>query len=726
MLENRKESSSVNDLNRGGQVLMHFLRMLHQTLARYAKVVLFVFLSVTAFFSYKMTDQTDWYMGLKYGYSYTLVNIVGWENGKTNLKLPNGRVVLVTDKQIANSGTMQGHAYRLLENFAKGGLISTGIALTFAWLLFRYLKRKGRDERNDEHIRGAKLATKEELIDAVKEKIKKERNPSRISIAGVPLLPEQENSGIALIGSPGVGKSTTYRDVLSQLRAQKRKCVLYDIGGEFTKYFYRPGKDIILNAFDERSASWDFWCEGKNPAMYDKMAKAAIPDAKGGGDPFWTVAPQLFYSALLEELGKRYAVPKVDHLMNIILKMSDDKIAQVVATTDARNIINLELDKLAGSVRAVATAYTRNFKYLSLMKGPRFSFKEWARNEDSDAWVFITVRDDMKETLKSMTTMLVESALTSILTLEADEQRLIGVILDEFGTLHEIPSFSNFISTCRKYGGMPVIGFQSNSQIDAIYGDKTATVLMDSMGVLAAFRINGKDGAKWLSEQLGDQEKEEALENISYGANETRDATNVNRNNKESHIVLKSEIQELDNRYLYLRLGRGLPVALLESAYVKMRKLQPELLEIDYFKDDSNSRLFTKENEITPEEIVAAMNSNNEAKEQNKFAPKKTLQSTPSQTMEDVFEQVVGGGARPSINPGDTPSNSDTPHLDAATTSTTESETQSDDSGDFIDEFSTVDLTALAMEREDDKPLANEQKDNVQPTVDIFSGFKFP
>lgn len=722
MLDKKQDSSAVDDLNRGGQVLMHFLRMLHQTLARYARAVAFVFLAMTVFFTYKMTNETDWYMGFKYGYSYSLVNYVGWENGKTSLKLPNGRTITVMDKQIARSGVMQQHAINLVENLVKGALLSTTIALVFAWFLYRYLRRKGKEERNDEHIRGVELATKDELIDAVKEKLKTERNPSRISIAGVPLLPEQENTGIALIGSPSVGKSTTIRDLLSQLRAQKRKCVLYDISGEFTKYFYRPGIDKILNVFDERSASWDFWCEGKNPAMYDRLAKAAIPQSPSGGDPFWTIAPQLLFSALLEELGKRFSVPQVEHLMNIILKMPDEKIAQVVATTDARNIMNLELDKLAGSVRAVVSAYTRNFKYLSLMKGPRFSFREWAKDEDSEAWVFITVRDDMKATLKPLITMMIESALSAILTLEPDEQRLIGVSVDEIGTLHEIPTFDDFISTCRKFGGMPIIGFQSNSQLDAIYGEKKSTVLMDSMGTLAAFRINGGVGAKWLAEQMGDREKEEALENTSFGANDMRDATNVNRSNKEQNIVMRSMINALDNRNFYLKLGRGLPVAMVESPYVKMPILHPGIIENNYFTDDSKKRLFSSENEITPEAIVEKINRDVHAQSQNRFVPKDKDKPVATTSMDAVFEQVVGSGHKPEKSAQD----NQKPTTEDSGNTGTDDDVADNGTGDFVGDFSTVDLTALAMEREDDKPHENEQKDNVQPTVDIFSGFKFP
>ncbi|KAE9825282.1 type IV secretion system DNA-binding domain-containing protein, partial [Escherichia coli] len=134
------------------------------------------------------------------------------------------------------------------------------------------------------------------------------------------------------------------------------------------------------------------------------------------------------------------------------------------------------------SVRAVITAYTRNFKHLALPTGPRFSFKNWAQDEDSDAWVFITVRDDLKDTLKPMITMMVESALSSILTLEPSQERLIGTSIDEAGTLQEIPSLPDFMSTCRKFGGFPILGFQSNAQTDVVYGEKKSQILMAGIG----------------------------------------------------------------------------------------------------------------------------------------------------------------------------------------------------------------------------------------------------
>ncbi|EFR6141838.1 type IV secretion system DNA-binding domain-containing protein [Salmonella enterica] len=716
MSDKKQENSTVSELNRGGQVLMHFIRMLHQTLMRYFKIVFIVFALSTGLMTYRFTDSTDWYMGLKYYYSSMFVNHLGMVNGKTSLRLPDGRLVNVTDKQIVSSAVMQNHAAILYSNLLRSLLYSALIALIAAWYLFRFVLKKGKDESKEEHVRGAKAVGINDLIAAANDRVKEDGRPSRISIAGVPLIRFQENSGIAMIGSPGTGKSTTARDVLRQARGLRQKAVLYDISGEFTKRFYRPGKDVILNVFDTRSHSWDFWAEGKNPAMYDRLAKAAIPDHNSGGDPFWTEAPRLLFSALLEQLGRRFKQPKVEHLMNIILRMSNDKIAKVVATTDARNVMNLELDKLAGSVRAVITAYTRNFKHLALPTGPRFSFREWAHDEDSDAWVFITVRDDMKETLKPMMTMMLESAMSAILTLEPSEDRLIVTGVDEAGTLHEIPSLCDFISTCRKFGGFPFLGFQSNAQAESTYGDKKAQILMDSIGSLAAFRINGVKGASWLAEQLGDQEVEKPNENTSYGANEVRDATTINRASKEQNLVLKSEIMSLPDNTCYLRLGRGLPVAKIKMPFDNMKLLHPGIIETKALRDENFMALYTQENEIKPEDVLDTIYKEMDSAElkpqkpQGKVPPDEDSGKSKAQILDDVINTFTGDkGANPQS--GD---NTDSPVsvVNVVPASEPVVANMSPDSPDPDEKLNTLNPIAQAMQAQSVKAESDTEEDD--------------
>lgn len=186
MSDKKQDNSTVSELNCGGQVLMHFIRMLHQTLMRYFKIVFIVFALSTGLMTYRFTDSTDWYMGLKYYYSSMFVNHLGMVNGKTSLRLPDGRLVNVTDKQIVSSAVMQDHASILYSNLLRSLLFSALIALIAAWYLFRFVLKKGKDESKEEHVRGAKAVGINDLIAAAKDRVKEDGRPSRISIAGVP------------------------------------------------------------------------------------------------------------------------------------------------------------------------------------------------------------------------------------------------------------------------------------------------------------------------------------------------------------------------------------------------------------------------------------------------------------------------------------------------------------------------------------------------------------
>lgn len=673
MINSKKQNSTVVELNRGGQTLIHFLRMLHQTLKRYFRAVFAVYTISSGFLAYLLTNPLDRYMGFKYYFCKLQYDYLNFKTSTANLTLPDGRVVVTNNQSIVNSPMMQKHGDALYSNLLHGGIIAGVIALLSAYLLFRYLVRRGRNEAKDEHVRGSELATHSKLREAALQKVMNDGQESRIRFADIPLIRYQENSGIGLSGSPGTGKSTAMRDLLRQLRQQKRKAVVYDISGEFVKRFYRPGIDIILNCFDARSHQWDVWCEGNHEMVFDRLAKAAIPSTKAG-DPFWTLSAQLFFSSLTHSFSLRSEKPEMAHLMHTILRMSADQIANVLADTDARNVINVDAEKLASSVRAIVTAYTRNLKYFAHAKGKRFSFREWARDENSEATVFITVRDDMMEALRSPISMMLESAISAILSLEADENRLIGVFIDELKTLNDLPSLPNLINTGRKFGAFPVLGFQSPYQMYELMGESGAKSLFDSLGTFAAFRINGMDGAKWSAYQLGDREKEVANENTSFGANDVRDAVSVNHNQQEGQLLLASEIFALNDLNCYLKLNRGLPVSHIKFKHDGMKDIAPAILEADFIKNAENMNTFTFDNKDSPEAIIAAI---------NKDAQSRNIKDIRSWEGQKKANEARASGAAATASASAYPA-------------PTESETES---GEGIS--GGVDLMAVALERED-------------------------
>ncbi|WP_238149559.1 type IV secretion system DNA-binding domain-containing protein [Arsenophonus endosymbiont of Aleurodicus floccissimus] len=52
-------------------------------------------------------------------------------------------------------------------------------------------------------------------------------------------------------------KSTVINDLLTQVRKQRKRAIVYDKGNNFIPLFYQEGKDIILNPMDARCPNWD-------------------------------------------------------------------------------------------------------------------------------------------------------------------------------------------------------------------------------------------------------------------------------------------------------------------------------------------------------------------------------------------------------------------------------------------------------------------------------------
>lgn len=589
--------NSLTSITRGGQIFNNFVVMFFQVIKQYFVWLVGFFLLITAAMSYLITTPSDRHYGAYQLVSSIQVNHIGNGDNFLRLDLLDGSSNRVTWRQIYTNRLMKSYAEALTFKIYLSAIVALIPTLLLAVAIAKWMRRKGEKIAEDEHVRGLELGSISDIKRIVAKIEKETKQRSLFSISGVPLPPFQECSGILLTGSPGVGKSTTYRDILLQLRAQKSKAFIYDISGEFVRKFYRPGIDVILNPFDKRSASWDVWAEGKHEIAYNRIAQACIRK-EDSGDPFWTIAPQLVLSALIDKVAKSCTEPSMHDLMHIILHLPDEYMANIVAGTDAASVLNMNVEKLAGSIRAIISTNLRSFKYLH-GAGERFSFRSWV-NDDTDRWVFITARDDLKSTLTPLITVWIEMALSAILSGATNEAagtpyRRVGAFVDELATLNPIPSLVEFVATSRKFGGFPVFGIQSNSQGVALYGKDRFEAFTDSIGTVMAFRTNGAEGAEWAAKQLGKQESQQTTENASYGANSIRDAVNVNKVRKEQEVVISGQIQQLPDLVSYLRLGRGLPLVQLKIPPVSLPDVAEafeKTLDLEDYKPTDVSNLY--------------------------------------------------------------------------------------------------------------------------------------
>ena len=178
-------------------------------------------------------------------------------------------------------------------------------------------------------------------------------------------------------------------DLVTQIRKRGERCVLYDKMGNYTRPFFDPGRDVLLNPLDARS-----------PRDFDTMAAALIPQHKDTVDPFWvTAARQLFANGAggLREKGCKENKVLVDHLLKIDLTA----LAEAMEGTVAQSIVDPENPKTALSVRAMLTVNIGALEYLP-DTGPPFSIRDWVSDEDRGGFLFLISRGDQHASLRGL------------------------------------------------------------------------------------------------------------------------------------------------------------------------------------------------------------------------------------------------------------------------------------------------------------------------------------
>lgn len=135
---------------------------------------------------------------------------------------------------------------------------------------------KGADTR---FVKGGQIISETELIKKAKKYFRAEE--------GIPLIGELKISeklawwdrfhteSMGIWGLPGRGKSVLVDGLFLKLR-QKENGVVLSWADEVQKHF-RPGKDLLLNFFDGRTLSWNFFKDFKNNEDFRLAAHSLIP-----------------------------------------------------------------------------------------------------------------------------------------------------------------------------------------------------------------------------------------------------------------------------------------------------------------------------------------------------------------------------------------------------------------------------------------------------------------
>ena len=562
---------------RGGQTVFHSIRMWGQMFQAAMLFAAFMTVAVPAWNLWNRTTGAEWYAAGM----VTLAELklaVGYEpDSGQEVRFADGTTGVMKIRDVAASVPARMARERIkAETFRSawlGAKVGAGIiGLFLAWFWYRGVQL-GRRRR----IRGAELVTAGELRRRVRPAHLRalDRLPGGgrlrpYSIAGIPYPERTETQHTIVSGTTGSGKTVLISDLVAQIRARGERCVIYDKMGSYTRAFFDPDRDVLMNPLDARAPRWSPFLEARNPRDFDMMAAALIPQQKDTVDPFWVTAARQLFSNGAGVFWKKGVTENrilVDHL----LKTDLTALAEAMEGTVAQSIVDPDNPKTALSVRAMLTANLSALEFLP-DTGKPFSIREWISRDDGardgGSFLFLTSRGDQHASLRGLISTWLEIAVNAMLTLAQDDGRRIWVILDELPTLHQVPSLQPGLAESRQFGGCFVLGVQVASALRDLYGRNGAETISGLCGTRVVLAAPDRDTAQWSADSLGRSEVEEVAEGYSYGANTIRDGVSLTPRRELRALALPSEIMRLPNLEGYLKFPGPLPVASIRLKYV--------------------------------------------------------------------------------------------------------------------------------------------------------------
>ncbi len=562
---------------RGGQTLLHDARMWGQ-LARWGIAGLVLAIVLTPAVSiFTTTSAHEWRVlglgtlaeaKLAIGYSHDSGQRYEWGDGVQ---------VIESISLIASDPRIERVRRRLLTAIHAGawrglwlGLSCVAAFVIVFWLLGRRMARARR-------IRGAEMTKAQALgrrVLPLHARIAGAFFPSarksRPQVAGVPWPERAETQHTIVSGTTGSGKTVLISDLVAQIRERGERCILYDKMGSYTRAFFDPARDVLMNPLDARAPRWSPFLEARTSRDFDTMAAALIPQQKDTVDPFWVTAARQLFANGAGVLWKR-GVTENNVLVEHLLKTELTSLAEAMEGTVAQSIVDPENPKTALSVRAMLTAHLGALEFLP-DSGKPFSIREWVEREDESGFLFLTSRGDQHASLRGLISTWLEIAVNALLSLARDDARRVWVVLDELPTLHQVPSLQPGLAESRQFGGCFVLGIQVISALRDLYGRNGAETVSGLCGTRVVLAAPDQETARWSAESLGRGEVTEYAEGLSYGASAMRDGVSLTQRREMRPLALPSEIMRLENLHGYLKFPGPWPVARIELDYVERPK----------------------------------------------------------------------------------------------------------------------------------------------------------
>jgi type IV conjugative transfer system coupling protein TraD len=573
---------SIKNTTRGGQVILHNLRMIAQVLQKVALWLLPIGLLAAVGWFFLITNPDDQWIGRQW-LSAELKLWIHNSHFQQTFVFSSGQTMKVTVGQIISAPFVQKTVIQL-----QAAAYASVWAGLIVWVLsiigvLIWLKRRGEAYTAHKPLKGDRLC---KASQARKQIIAQNRSSTLDLVFGrerLPLPPSAELQHILVHGTTGTGKSTVIKELLDHIRRRGERAIVYDKSCSLVSHFYQPEQDKLLNPLDQRGADWNIWRECRDKTDYENLAAALIPMTATAQDPFWVNAARTIFAAAASRLHQ-HTNPRILPLLKTLLTANVGQLQELLKGTEAESLMSEKTEKTAISIKSVLATYLKSLCYIRDIHNP-FSIRQWIHDDQAKQWLFISSTGDRHESLKPLISAWLDIAINALLSLPENRERRIWVILDELGSLQQLPYLTSALAEARKFGGCFVIGVQSAAQLAKTYGFEGGREISSLLNTRFIFRAPDPEIAQWSSRNLGETLIEEVREGISYGANTIRDGVSIQKIEVQKPVVSPSEILQLNNLMCYMRVPGAYPITQLHMKPFN-RKASEEGFKLRPFEPD--------------------------------------------------------------------------------------------------------------------------------------------
>jgi type IV secretory pathway TraG/TraD family ATPase VirD4 len=451
-----------------------------------------------------------------------------------------------------------------------GAVLGVVLGVWLAKTVKEYCDDGFRGERYHKFLRGTQMVNWHTLVSMINrlnfkenKKRKKQGLPelSPVTIGHVPMPLLAEDRHTLTSASIGSGKSVATEHAIASVIRRRDKCVVVDPNGTFYSKFGFPG-DRILNPFDSRTEGWTLFNEIKGVHDFNRMAKSIIPPQVDMNTEQWCVYAR---DMLADTMRKLYETgnPDQETLVDILVRADAETIQAFLKNTDSAGYFRQDAEKATASVQFLINQYVRPLRYMHM---GRFSLYNWL-HDPSPGNLFITWREDMRETQKPLVAAWVDTICATILSAEPRQEKRLWLFLEELESLGKLNSLVPAATKGRKHGLRIWATIQDWAQMDAGYGINDAKTLLACFRNYLILGASNAYNAHRASEILGKHQVTRWHISDSAGAKGSGKSKSLNASNPE-FVVMDSEIASLKDLDGYVLFSEDTPMAKITLPFV--------------------------------------------------------------------------------------------------------------------------------------------------------------